>query len=50
MRAFDDPEESSHGGGPGEGFVLMIDPELAPGHRKEGYFGLCELRSMSFFG
>ncbi|KAG2002653.1 hypothetical protein GB937_009617 [Aspergillus fischeri] len=37
-RAFEDPEESRHGGGPGKGFILMIDPEFAPGHRKEGYF------------
>ncbi|GFF89251.1 hypothetical protein IFM53868_05773 [Aspergillus udagawae] len=49
MRAFEDPEESMHGGGPGKGFVLMIDPELAPGHRKEGYFGFMRVEINELF-
>ncbi|RHZ55926.1 uncharacterized protein CDV56_104155 [Aspergillus thermomutatus] len=36
VNAFEDPEESKHGGGPGKGFVLMIDPMFVPGNR-EGY-------------
>jgi hypothetical protein len=38
MNAFEDPEESMHGGGPWMGFITMIDPMFVPGNF-DGYFG-----------
>ncbi|KAF7122685.1 hypothetical protein CNMCM5793_000795 [Aspergillus hiratsukae] len=47
MNAFEDPEE--RGGGPGKGFVLMIEPECSPGHREDGYFGFMRVEIDTLF-
>jgi hypothetical protein len=44
MNAFEDPEESNHGGGPRKGFITMVDPTFELGDFDD-YFGFMRVET-----